>query len=267
MNKIFILFLILIFSASAFAHEFWFEPDKFVVAPKEKTAVHLFVGIALKQGEERAFQLLKTTKFQLFSAENIADLKTSVTDKSMPAYSFSSEKAGNYLLALERDWSYISLAPKNFEDYLREDGMEYIIAERAKLNESEKIGSERYSRFLKTLLQVGDKHDATYKKIAGLKLEIVPLENPYAKKVGDKLPLQILFDGKPLAGKTVFTNNRDGADVSTQKLLTDKNGKTSVKLDRKGVWLIRLVFMQRCKTDCKEADWESFWGGFSFGVK
>ncbi len=257
----------MLFSALAFAHEYWFEADKFFVAPKEKTAVHLYVGEALKHDEERAFQLTKTNLFRLYSAENNLDLKTSANNEALPSYNFSADSAGNYLFALERNWSYISLAPKDFEDYLREDGMEYIIAERVKLKESEKIGSERYSRFLKTLLQVGDKHDATFKKIAGMKLEIVPLENPYAKKVGDNLKMQVLFDGKPLADKTVFANNRETTDVSTQKITTDKNGKISFKLDRKGVWLIRLVFMQRCKTDCKEADWESFWGGFSFGVK
>ncbi len=267
MKKMYAAVLLLIFSASAFAHEFWFEADKFFVAPKEETAVHLYVGEALKHDEERAFQLLKTNLFRLYSVDNNSDLKTPANDEKMPAYNFSAEKAGNYMFALERNWSFISLALKDFEEYLREDGMEYIIAEREKLGESGKIASERYSRFLKTLLQVGDKHDATFKKIAGMKLEIVPLENPYAKKVGDNLKLQVLFDGKPIADKTVFANNRETTDISTQKLKTDKNGKFSVKLDRKGVWLIRLVFMQRCQTDCKEADCESFWGSFSFGIK
>ena len=267
MKKIYATVSLLIFSASAFAHEYWFEADKFFLAPKEKTAVHLFVGEALKHDEERAFQLSKTNLFRLYSAENSLDLKSSITDEALPIYNFSADKAGNYLFALERNWSYIKLAPKDFEDYLSEDGMEYIIAERAKLKESDKIGSERYSRFLKILLQVGDKHDAAFKKNAGLKLEIIPLENPYSKKIGDNLKFQVLFDGKPLSDKTVFADNRDGAEISNQKLKTDRKGKISVKLDREGVWLVRLVFMQRCKTDCAEADWESFWGAFSFGVK
>ncbi len=267
MKKIFTLITLLVFSASSFAHEYWFEADKFFLAPKESTAVHLFVGEALKHDEERAFQLSKTTMFRLFSDGNSLDLKTKVKDEALPIYNFEAEKSGNYLLALERNWSYIKLSPKDFEDYLREDGMEYIIAERAKLGESQKEGSERYSRFLKTLLQVGAEKDATFKKKAGLMLEIVPLENPYSKKIGDNLKFQVLFDGKPLSGKTVFADNKDGADVTNQKLKTDGQGKVSVKLDRQGVWLVRLVFMQRCKTDCAEADWESFWGGFSFGLK
>ncbi len=267
MKKIFLSILILLFSLSAFAHEYWFEPDKFFLSPKESTAVHLFVGEALNHDEERVYQLSKTTVFQLLSVGNSLDLKTTVKDEALPIYNFSAEKAGNYLFALERNWSYIKLSPKDFEDYLREDGMEYIIAERAKLGESQKEGSERYSRFLKTLLQVGAEKDATFKKKAGLMLEIVPLENPYSKKIGDNLKFQILFGGKPLKDKTVFADNKDGAEISNQKLKTDRKGKISVKLDRQGVWLVRLVFMQRCQTDCAEADWESFWGAFSFGMK
>ena len=200
--------------------------------------------------------------FRLFSGGKDLDLKNLITDEALPIYNFPAQKNGNYLLALERNWSYIKLGAKEFEDYLREDGMDYIIAERDKSGERQTEGRERYSRFIKTLLQVGDKQNSTFKKNTGLKLEIIPLENPYAKKIGDDLKFQVLFDGKP-----VFADNKDGEKFSQQKRITDKNGKFSIKLDNKGVWLVRLVFMQRCANRCAEADWESFRGAFSFGVE
>ncbi len=210
------------------------------------------------------FQLEKTKLFQFFSTDKTLDLKTLITDGATPIYTFSADKTGNYLLAMERDWSYIKLDAQKFEDYLREDGMEYIVAEREELGERSKEGRERYSRFIKSLLQVGDRRDAAYKKQLGLKLEIVPLENPYAKKVGDKLTLQVVFDGKPLAGRNVFANNR--ANKAAQKMTTDKNGKITLKINQKGLWLVRLVNMRRCREDCSEADWESFWAAITFGV-
>jgi uncharacterized GH25 family protein len=252
------------FSGNTFAHEYWFEAENFFPAPKEKTVVHLYVGDGIiKDREERAFQLDKTPKFELFSSSKKIDLKSLLTEGATPIYNFSADKTGTYLLAMERNWSYIKLEPQKFEDYLREDGIEYIIAERAKLGESSKEGRERYSRYLKSLLQVGDKRDNTYKKNLGMKLEIIPLENPYSKKVGDQLKFQILFDGKPLSDRTVFADNRGS---TTQKMITDKDGKISVKIDRSGMWIVRLVNMQRCKADCGEADWESFWGAITFGI-
>lgn len=253
-------------SVNVSAHEYWFEPETFFPAPGQTSMVHLYVGDGLvKDREERPFQFAKTPMFQLYSASTQPlNLTTSLTDGALPIYKFSAPRAGNYLLAMERSWSYIKLEPQKFEDYLREDGLDYIIAERAKLGESGKEGRERYSRFIKALMQVGDKRDETYKRVLGLKLEIMPLENPYSKEIGDELKFQVLFDGKPLAGKTVFADNRDAV---TQKMTTDREGKVSMKITRNGLWLVRLVNMQRCTKDCAEADWESFWCAYSFGVK
>lgn len=252
------------FSVNAFAHEYWFEPESFFPKPGEKTAVHLYVGDGIvKDREERDYQPDKTPKFQLFSSSKTIDLTQSLIKGALPVYSFSADKAGNYLLAMERNWSYIKIETAKFEDYLREDGIEYIIGEREKLGERQKEGRERYSRYIKSLLQVGDKRDSTYKKQLGMKLEITPLENPYSKKVGDSLKFQVTFDGKPLADRTVFADNRNS---TTQKMVTDKDGKISIKIDKSGMWIVRLVNMQRCQTDCGEADWESFWGAITFGI-
>jgi uncharacterized GH25 family protein len=262
-----LLFFLLLAAVRVSAHEYWLEPDSFFLKPGEKSAVRLFLGEGLKKEEERPFQTSKTPLFRLFSTGGDFDLTSSVRDEDIPLFTFSAEKAGNYLLGLERNWAYITLEADKFDEYLREDGMEYIIAEREKLGESKKEGRERYSRFIKALLEVGDKRDKTFAKRIGLKLEIVPLENPYSKKIGDTLSFQVLFQGKPLKDKTIFADNRDGEAISKQKLKTDAHGKATIKLDRKGIWLVRLVFMQRCQKDCEGADWESFWGAFSFGAR
>ena len=261
-----VIFTAFIFSANCFAHEYWFEPETFFPAPNQKTPVHLYVGDGLvKDREERAFEPAKTELFKVFSVGDALDLTKIITPQAMPIYEFSAAKKGNYLLAMERNWSYIKLESQKFEDYLREDGIDFIVAEREKRGERAKEGRERYSRFIKSLLSVGDQRDDTYKKNLGLKLEITPLENPYAKKIGDKLRFRVLFDGAPLANRVVFADNRANRD--SQRLTTDKNGVITVNLNQKGLWLVRLVNMRRCAADCGDADWESFWGALSFGVK
>ena len=54
-------------------------------------------------------------------------------------------------------------------------------------------------------------------KPVGMKFEIVPLEDPYRTTPGTDLPVKLLFDGKPLAGVSIFTDN--GEEVET-----DENG-------------------------------------------
>jgi uncharacterized GH25 family protein len=265
--KLILLAFVLLLSRVAMAHEYWLEPDKFFLAPHEKTAVHLFVGEGLKKDEERPFQLARASSFKLYSLDTIFDLKDKTPDETPPFYTFSQKNPGNYTLVLERSPAYIKIDAKKFEDYLRDEGLEHIIDERKKLGESLKEGRERYSRYIKSILQVGDKQDLAFNKQPGFGLRIYSVQNPYAKKIGDTLECWVMFGNKSVANKTIFADNREGETVLTQKVQTDANGGCKVKLDRKGTWLIRLVIMQRCQKDCAETDWESFWGAYSFGVK
>lgn len=265
MRYLITILMLLAAAVTTAAHEYWFEPETFFPSVGGNTVVHLYVGDGLiKDGEERKFELEKTPMFKVFSQRKTLDLLGVLVAGATPIYQFSADAAGNYLLGMERNWSYIKIEPEKFEAYLSEDGIDYIIAEREKLGERKKEGRERYSRFIKSLLQVGDKRDDQYKRKLGLKLELIPLENPYSKKIGDTITFQLLFDGKPAVGRTVFADNRE---AETQKMVTDSHGKFSFKVSKSGLWLARLVIMQRCKADCGEADWESFWGAFSFGVK
>jgi len=266
MRKIIVsLSFFLFLTGNLSAHEYWFEPEKSFLAPGEATAVRLFVGDGLvKDQEERVYQPEKTVSFRLFSAKNFWNLMPGITRGAKPVYQFAGQPAGNYLIAMERNWTYITLPADEFEAYLTTDGLDFISAERASRGETKKEGKERYSRFIKSVLQVGDKQDSTFGKKLGLKLELIPTSNPYKKKVGDEITFQILFDGKSLTNRVVFADNRDS---ETQRMTTDKNGKFSFKIGKSGLWLARMVTMRRCMADCGGADWESFWGAYSFGVK
>lgn len=261
------ILLLMLLSANALAHEYWLEPATFFLPRGKSIPIRMYLGEGLKVEEERPFQASKTSIFKMFSADGPFDFAGQSRDGLSPILNFSSERPGTFMLAMDRGWSYVTLDAEKFEDYLREDGIEYIIDERQKLSERKKEGKERYSRYLKSLLLVGDKKDKTFGSRTGLKLEILPLENPYAKRVGDSLSFQVLFDGKPLANRTVFADNRDGETLAKRKFTTDKNGSVTVKLERKGVWMVRLVHMRRCEKNCEGADWESFWGSLTFGVR
>ncbi|MEQ1765587.1 MAG: DUF4198 domain-containing protein [Pyrinomonadaceae bacterium] len=259
------IFALLVSSANA--HEYWLEPDSFFLAPKQSSVVNLYLGEGLKVEEPIPYRSSKTSIFRLISNEGTFDLTRDTQEDAVPLFSFSAQKRGTYLLAMERNWSYITLEAAKFQEYLREDGLEYIIDEREKLGESSKQGEERYSRFLKSLIQVGDKRTPTFANRPGLRLDIIPSANPYSLKIGDELTVLVIFEGKPLIGRTIFADNREDGSIAKQRTTTNKDGLAKFKLDRKGVWLVRLVYMQRCAKNCEGADWESFWGALSFGVR
>lgn len=265
--RVILIAALAVFARSAAAHDYWFETDHFFTPENSSLALHLQVGSTLVIEEERPFQAKRTVSFNLYAAQNVFDLSRISADGAVPVAEFSVGRAGTYLVGMERNSTDIVLEAQKFNDYLREEGLTEIIKERAARRENEKFGYERYSRYVKTLIQVGDKKDETYGRILGYKLEIVPLENPYGKKRGDQIKFRVLFNGAPLKSSQIFAYNRPDKEIFTHRMQTDEKGECRLKIDRTGFWLVRLVKMERCRSNCDEIDWESYWGALSFAVR
>ncbi len=91
------------------------------------------------------------------------------------------------------------------------------------------ISSLKSQKYSKHVWQWNDR----FSKPMGGKMELVPLKNPLALKAGDKLPFQVLYEGKPLAGVTVAA-----AGVVKDTLKTDANGRAEVAIQKKGFNLV-----------------------------
>jgi uncharacterized GH25 family protein len=256
---------LLLLPPAAAAHDYWLQPEVFFPAVGAPVAVRLHVGEGLVSEAERPFQKKATLGFRLLSARAPVDLAAGAREGDKPVARVTFPAAGTYLLAMERAPQSIEMEAKKFNDYLAEEGLDAILAQRRKLGEDKLPGRERYRRYLKVLVQAGGRGDDTWKRAAGQRLEIVPLADPLAAKPGAALPLRVLFDGKPLAGVKVFAHRRAGGKTVTQAGLTSAKGEVTFKLDGAGVWLVRLVHMRRAAD--KDADWESFWGALTFAVR
>lgn len=147
-----------------------------------------------------------------------------------------------------------------------------MIAERARLGESTRPGRERYSRFGKTLIKVGDAPgDAAATRPVGLKAELVPLTDPTSLKAGERCRFRLLFDGKPVAGAMVgaiYASAKTGADQWPLTAWTDAEGEVEFALNDRGPWLVRSVHMVRRAGErgAEAADWESYWASLSFAL-
>jgi uncharacterized GH25 family protein len=76
------------------------------------------------------------------------------------------------------------------------------------------------------------------------------------------LPLQLLYQGKPLAGALIIAFNRD-RPMEKLKLRTDADGRVRMTLARAGVWLVTSVHMTPASL-LSRADWESLWASLTF---
>ncbi|MBA3439949.1 MAG: DUF4198 domain-containing protein, partial [Pyrinomonadaceae bacterium] len=228
------------------AHDYWLEPEAFMMPAGSSVIVRMYLGDDFKIEEERPFQKNQTPRFQMFSAQETQNLLPSGQDGKSPVAQVTPRVAGNYLIAMERNAQNIKLDAEKFRQYLAEEGLNQIIALRQQSGEDKTEGRERYSRYLKSLLKVGDRNTDVYNRIVGHRLELVPQANPYELKVGDPLKVRVYFDGKPLSGAKIFAYSREAGQVFTQSATTSGDGSMSFTLDRPGQWLIRLVHMRRC---------------------
>jgi len=74
---------------------------------------------------------------------------------------------------------------------------------------------------------------SAFAKPIGFDLEIVPQVDPATLKPGDKLVVQVLLKGQPLAEASLVSDIFVGHDVKADKLKTDKDGKATVTVPKR----------------------------------
>ena len=255
--------VILLGSPYMFAHEFWLMPAKFRASVNELITLTLYVGEDF-MGEIWQNKKLRTHKLTHFSGIEKEDLTTMAIESDSIDLVLKFEKEGTQVLAMESKNSFIALEPEKFNAYLKDDGIENIYELREKNGDLDKPSRELYRRCAKTLIQVGAKTDNTFKRNTGMPLEIIPLKNPYTAKPGDKMSVQVLYEGKPLANKMIVTWNKTATTKTRQqKLRTDDNGHLAFPLDQRGQWMVSLVHMIPLENNA-EGNYQSYWGNLTF---
>jgi uncharacterized GH25 family protein len=243
------------------AHDFWIEPTTFRPAVGSVLGVRLVVGQRFR-GDVLPRNPAMIAKFVLVSDAGEVPVAGRAADD--PAGSVRIEQPGLALIAYRSLDSSVSLEAAKFEDYLKDEGLEAVIAERARRGDSQKPSRELFSRSAKSLVAAGGVGTTGFDRVLGMTLELVPEKNPYAMKGGDALPVRLLYEGKPLAGALVVALSYDDPDKKISER-SDKNGRVSLRLPQEGVWLVKAVHMVPVAGD-PNADWRSVWASLTFEV-
>jgi uncharacterized GH25 family protein len=243
------------------AHDFWIEPSTFRPELQSAVSARLMVGQNFR-GEPVPRNPALILKFFLASAAGEVPLAGRSGDD--PAGTVVISAPGLQALAYRSSNSAVSLEPQKFEDYLREEGLERIVAERARRGDSQKPSRELFSRCAKALLYAGPLGPAGEDRELGLTLELRAEKNPYGLRAGSELPVRLLYEGKPLAGALVTAVPYGRAqDKLSQR--TDRKGRVHLHLPYGGVWLVKSVHMVPAPPDAG-ADWESLWASLTFEI-
>jgi nickel transport protein len=98
-----------------------------------------------------------------------------------------------------------------------------------------------YLKFGKGLFQaVGE----NFNRVVGQELEIIPQNNPFKLKPGEKLAVKVVFGDKPLAGVGVEIG--DGKtkmkEEDIPRYQTDRDGIAELPIDHRGLQLIAIDY-------------------------
>jgi hypothetical protein len=216
-------------------------------------------------GERVAFIRTVVARLRGHSLAGVVDLTGLVPVQTVGEIAFRPATAGTHLIAMDSHPSLVTLPADKFHAYLHEEGLDDIVQARQAAGAAAQDGRERFRRNVKALVQVGPRHDASYAARTAQRLEIVPLRHPGQMRAGDTLPLQVLFDGRPLAGRLVKLWHKRGARTELLRATTDAQGKVAFAPSWPGAWMASVVQMVPAK-DTPEADWDSFWGNLTFEI-
>lgn len=262
----FILSLALV--ASIFAHDLFLKPDQFFAAVESKVIISVLNGSFQESEGAVSFARLADVSVIAPDGERSKPVEADFTKNETTSFlNLEPQTEGTYVIGLSTKTREIDLKAEDFNEYLDHDGIPDTLAERKKTKTLEKDVRERYSKHVKTVLQVGERRTDNFKTALGYPVEIVPQTNPYSLKVGDTFEFLALLDGKPLTNQFVMTGfeTADGKMVKGKNVRTDKKGIAKIKIDAAGAWYVRFIQMARA-TEAK-LDYESKWATLTFGVK
>jgi uncharacterized GH25 family protein len=250
-------------SSICIAHEFWLQPQKFMLNLLEKTSVDVFVGenYTGEKVDASKFTISKMMHYSSLLSENFMD-KISTNDSVKIEARFASE--GNHLLAFNNTNKFIELEANKFNEYLKSEGLDNIVILRRQKGEENKNGREFYQRCVKTLFQVGNKQDNTFRKNTGMRLEIIPEQNPYINSPNKTITFKILFDNQAVKNALVLAWHYQNGKVSVENKRTSDKGDVQFLVKNEGRWMISTVKMIPIQNNT-EVDYQSFWGSYTFG--
>lgn len=254
--------LALIVAAPLGAHEFWMLPGSFHLPPGQSTTLSLAVGEDFA-GEPVAFTPVLVARLRHFSAAGATDVAARTLPGAVsPGIEVRLPRSGAHLFALDTHPQALTLEPDKFNAYLRQEGLEQVLAARERAGTSAAPARERFRRHAKTLVRAGPAGDATWRRRTGQRLEIVPAADPSALRAPSSLTLQVWFDARPLPGALVKLWNGRGAEGLQLQQVTDARGRVTLALPRDGSWMASVVHMVPAAGP--DFDWDSFWGNLTF---
>lgn len=248
-------------TAPAAAHDYWLEAERFRLSAPGEVRLNFRVG----HGDDVQPATLRWDRavgLRSHGPGGVRDQQASFaigagTGLARPRL----EGEGTHVIAYESHHAFSELEAAKFDKYAAEEGLGAIVAARAGKGGP---GRELYSRRAKALVQVGATPTDNATEPVGHTLEIVPELNPYALGADRKLPIRVMFRGRPLPGAQVDLTelNTGKPAIAVQK--TGADGRAAFTVPERGMWKLNVIWGVPNPGNAR-AEYETVFASLTFG--
>lgn len=249
------------------AHDLFLKPFAFFVSPGSEARLRVLNGTFEKS--ENSITRNRIRDLSVVGPGGVTHPDTSAWSDTgdTSVFAFRTGPAGTYVVGASTLPRALRMEAKEFNEYLASDGVTDMLEMRRRSNELNKPSHERYSKHVKTLLQVGDTRTSGFDAVLGYPAELIPLDNPYGTKVGGKLRVRTLVDGQPVPNQLVIAGGRTptGSRLSVKTLRSGADGIAVVPLSSPGYWYVKFIHMVPVTGD--SVNYESKWATVTFQMR
>lgn len=272
--------LLLITAGALNAHDLFLRPDSFFVQPESAVQIAVLNGTFSKS--ENAVKRDRLRDISIVGPSGREHIDTMAWDARGDTSRLNVRigQSGTYLVGASTLPREITLAAKDFNAYLAEDGIPDVLAARRTKGELGAGATERYSKHVKALLQAGDRRSQGFDTVLGYPAELVPLNNPYLSRAGGWLRVRALVDGNPVANQLVVVGGRPsrGGRLAERRLRSDRDGVARIRITDRGQWYVKFINMVPFTGDrtshppgtppgSPPPDYESKWATLTFEIR
>jgi hypothetical protein len=273
--------LLLSMALRATAHDFWLVPDAFRLAPgsvmqSRGQTSSLFPTSESAVAPDRVVEARLVAAAESEEVRDFSRAGTSLLLRHRPT------TAGQRVLAVRLAPRFVRESPASFRRYMELEGAPELLDryERDGLLppvDSRDSITRSYEKYAKAVLEVGNGPRA-FDRLAGHPLEITPLADPSALRLGDTLTVQVRFRGAPLANAHLHAGSAPDIPVARADtglarragehdlhLVSDAHGSVRVHIRERGIWNVRTLYIVP-GTGNGAADWEVHWATLVFLV-
>ena len=255
------------------AHDFWLVPNAFAIAPGDNLVVRGQTSSRFPTSEA-AVPPERVADARVIEAGGTTPIRDLAVDERSLRLSYRPTAAGQAMVAVTTRPRNVRESAESFRRYLELEGVPELVERyRSEGRLPTDSVTRRYTKYAKTLVEVGRGGGRVYDRTAGHPLEFVPLSDPSTLRAGDSFAVRLLLRGRPLPGIRVhasgvpagMNDEQAAAQARESTATTGADGVARFELPVAGLWNVRTLHIVPADAGTG-ADWDAHWASMVFGV-